>query len=211
MIVPCLMITHNRLEYTKKAVKSLMEVRGILPFIFDNGSTDGTVEWLKFQDFYPKLPRMFFSKENLGISGAMSFFLQETVNYEVCGKIDSDTIVEPDWCEKMLPFLKHADLIQSKHHIIPATNPEGWEGFTRNMKKKNGLYYHNFIGGSGILFKRDLVNSIPETESKIMGWREFQKQNPNLVKAFVPSVEIKLLDEHGYTDYPEYYKQTGRC
>jgi hypothetical protein len=43
-----------------------------------------------------------------------------------------------------------------------------------------------------------------------MGWREYQRQNPGIRKAFVPSVSIKLLDENGYEDYPEYYKQTGR-
>lgn len=209
MMTPVLMITYNRLEYTKKAVESILNVRGVIPYIFDNNSTDGTKGWLKSINSY-KL-KLYFSNKNAGISGAMNYFLDQTKDFNVCGKIDSDTIVTPDWCEKMLPFMKYADMIQSKHHIIPATDPNGWEGFTKNMKKKNGLLYHTFIGGSGVLFKRDLVDSLPETEQVLMPWREFQKQNPKLVKAFVPSVEIKLLDQDGYPKkYEEYYKATGR-
>jgi hypothetical protein len=77
--------------------------------------------------------------------------------------------------------------------------------------KRDGLLFYHFIGGSGIVFRRSSVNHIPETENKIGGWRQFQRENPHLKKAFCEDVEIKLLDEHGYQDYPEYYKTTGRC
>lgn len=208
--IPILMITHNRLAYTKKAVEALMNVRHALPFIYDNGSTDGTVEWLDDYNFKPRLPMMFFDSKNSGISGAMNLFLERMHNYDVLAKADNDTILPPDFIEKMLPYMKHADMIQAKHHIIKETDPDGWEGFTRNMHKANGLLYHHFIGGSGILFKRKFVDKLPDTKKVLMPWREFQKANPHLKKAFVPSVEIKLLDEHGYSDFPEYYKQTGR-
>lgn len=208
--IPILMITHNRLAYTKKAVEALMSVRHALPFIYDNGSTDGTSEWLDSFNFKPRIPILFFDTRNSGISGAMNLFLSRMSNYEVLGKCDNDTILPPDFIEKMAPYMKYADMIQAKHHIIKETDPNGWEGFTRNMKKENGVLYHHFIGGSGILFKREFVNELPETKKVLLPWREFQKQHPELKKAFVPSVEIKLLDEHGYSDFPEYYKKTER-
>jgi glycosyltransferase involved in cell wall biosynthesis len=209
--IPILMITHNRLSYTKKAVEALMNVRHCLPFIYDNNSTDGTSEWLDSFNFRPRYPMIYFDHKNSGISGAMNMFLDRMSNYDVLGKCDNDTILPPDFVEKMLPYMRYADMIQAKHHIIKETDPEGWTGFTRNMKREHGLLYHHFIGGSGILFKRQYVDRLPETKKVLMPWREFQKQNPNLKKAFVPTVEIKLLDEHGYSDYPEYYKQTGRA
>lgn len=210
------MITWNRLSFTKKALYALLQVKDALPFIIDNGSTDGTDEWLKeIRTVSDARPTMFFNDDNKGIASAMNQFLSWTKNYTYCGKIDSDTIVEPDWLERMLPHMKHADIVQSKHAIIPATHPGGWDGFTAPMKKANGLIYNHYCGGSGILFHRKKVNSIPETEWKLGGWRRFQELNPGLRKAFAPDVSIELLDtnENG-TNYPKeyesYYKETGR-
>lgn len=217
--VPILMLTLNRPGYMLKAITSLLNMKGITPYIIDDGSTDsasaGILDSLQNFDkeFHYNIyarPKIFRNKETRGIAHRMNQFIEMTAGHEVCGKIDSDSLCEPEWVRKMKPFLKYADAIQSKHHIIPATNQNGWEGFTENMVKGNGLLYHTFIGGSGILFRRDLVTHIPETKWALGGWREFQRQNQKLKFAFVPSVEIKLLDEHGYTDYPEYYKLTGR-
>jgi hypothetical protein len=45
----------------------------------------------------------------------------------------------------------------------------------------------------------------------LYGWRQFQKDNPKLKKAFCTDVEVELLDGAGdYKDYPEYYRETGR-
>ncbi len=206
MKVPVLMITFNRIEYTKKALQALKECANVIPYVVDNGSTDGTVEFLKQQD----IPKVFFDK-NLGIAAAMNCFLMLVKQYPIVGKVDNDTIVSNDWALKMYPYMKYADVIQSKHHIIPATCPGGWDEFTRSMVKENGLLFNHYVGGSGILFKRELIKEVPETTWKLGGWRKWQLQNPEVKKAFCESVEIKLLDEHGYTDYPEYYKTTGRC
>lgn len=207
MKVPVLMITWNRLEYTKKALAALTNCEGIIPVVIDNGSDDGTIEWLesKRRDM-----TMIFNGSNLGIAHAMNQFIGITTDYPIIGKVDNDTVVSHDWVNRMLPYMKFADIIQSRHHIIEATCPGGWNMFVRNMRYNNGLYYNHFVGGSGILFNREKVSEIPETEWKLGGWREFQKRHPELKKGFVNSVDISLLDEHGYNDYPEYYQQTGR-
>lgn len=207
MSVPILMITWNRLEYTKRALDALLKADDVFLHIFDNGSTDGTQKYL---EELPNQVTMWFNAENSGIAMAMNVFLKETNGFPIVGKVDNDTIIPKNFIAKMKPHLEHADIIQAKHHIIPATHPLGWEGFTHNMKRENGLIYNHYVGGSGVIFKRNLVKLIPQTDNKIMGWREFQKQNPDLKKAFAPDVEIKLLDEGGYGDYPEYYKETGR-
>lgn len=207
MSVPVLMITYNRLEYTKKAYAALMKCKDVFPFIIDNGSTDGTQRWL--QDQGDEIT-MILSDTNHGIAPAMNVFLRDTKPYPVVGKIDNDTILPEDFIDRMLPFMEFADIIQAKHHVIKSVHPEGWEGFTRTMRAADGLLYNHYVGGAGILFKRPLVNKIPTTDWKLGGWRLFQKENPELIKAFVPSVEIELLDAHGYGDYPGYYKETGR-
>jgi len=211
MSIPVLMITYNRMAYSELAIEALLKCPDAEVFIIDNGSHDGTVEWLKSNPFGYRRPHIFFNKENIGISGAFNQFLSMTARFEICGKIDNDTIAPPDWIAKMLPLMNHTDLLQARHHIIPATCPGGWDEFVKPMVRKNGLIYNSYIGGSGILFNREKVNKIPVTESKIMGWRAFQVENPSLRKAFTEEVEIKLLDEDGYPEeYKEYYKSTGR-
>jgi glycosyltransferase involved in cell wall biosynthesis len=198
-----LMITYNRIDYTRKSLPALLRSDCNEIYVIDNGSTDGTKEYI---DHLPCFKR--HSKRN-SIASAMNYFLKwSTSEYVV--KVDNDTIIPPDFCARMMPHMKHADIVQAKHSIIKATDPDGWEGFTKNMKRENGLLYNHFVGGSGIMFKRDKVKEIPETEWLIGGWRQFQREHPELKKAFCEDVEIELLDAHGYDDYPEYYKSTGR-
>jgi hypothetical protein len=46
------------------------------------------------------------------------------------------------------------------------------------------------------------------------GWRQFQREHPELKKAFATDVEVHLLDtnENGadYSQYPNYYRETKR-
>lgn len=210
MNIPALMICYNRLDYTKKAFEALKESDCGVMLLVDNGSTDGTREWLMKQ----VSERVMVSVNDTGantIANAMNHFLSVFRNVRHCIKVDNDTIIPKDFCEKMAKHMEFADIVQAKHYIIPETNKEGWKGFTKSMQRKNGLLYNHFVGGSGIMFKREIIKGlIPETEWAIGGWREWQRQHPRIKKAFCEDVEITLLDEHGYSDYPEYYKKTGR-
>lgn len=205
------MITYNRLEFTKQALKALFNVRGAKVYIIDNCSTDGTVEYLKKQK---EAFSISYLNKNIGIAGAMNLFLKMTKDAEFVGKIDNDTIVQPEFIEKMLPHMQKADIVQAKHPILKATHPGGFDQWVKSMKADGTLRFNHFVGGSGILLKRSIVDKIPETEWKLGGWREFQRQRPELKKAFATDVEIKLLDtdENGaqYEAYPQYYKSTGR-
>lgn len=210
MNIPALMIAFNRLSYTKKALQALIESDCSIILVVNNGSTDGTEKYLNSINNFRV--SVYHNKGKNSIAAAMNLFLNLSDEYKYCIKVDNDTIIPKDFCKRMLPYMEYADIIQAKHHIIPATNPGGWEGFTKNIKTiENGLLYYHYVGGSGIMFKRSVVDTIPETGEPLGGWRHFQRLHPELRKAFVPDVEIKLLDEHGYEDYPEYYKLTGRC
>lgn len=211
-MIPVLMITHNRLEYTKQALDALFNSKVVEVFIIDNASTDGTVEWLQAQPCKVDW-NIILNTENLGIAGAMNQFLELTKGSIYVGKCDNDTLVPKDWAVKLLDALvsNDLDIVQAKHHIIPASHPEGWNGFIRNMKQASpGVYLNHFVGGSGILFRRSAVDHIPHTEWVLGGWRQFQREHPELRKAFCDHTEVQLLDEHGYSDFPDYYKKTKR-
>ena len=208
--VAILMITYNRLDYTKKSLDALINCGcNISIIVIDNASTDDT------QDYLIKIAkksnlRLILNKKNHGIAGAMNQFLHYTPYFEFVAKVDNDTIVPKGWIDNMMPHMEKVDIVQAKHHIIPATDPNGWQGFTKNMKRDGSLLFNHFVGGSGILCRRSVLSEIPVTEWKLGGWRQWQREHPNVKKAFCDNVEIKLLDEAGYNDYPEYYKETKR-
>lgn len=211
-MIPVLMITYNRLAYTKQALEALFNVRGAKVYIIDNCSTDGTVEWLKKQK---EAWSITYLNKNIGIAGAMNLFLSFTKGAEYVGKVDNDTIVQPDFIEKMLPHMKKADIVQAKHPILKETHPQGFDEWVRGMKSDGALKFNHFVGGSGILFKRSVVNKIPETEWKLYGWRQWQKEHPEIKKAFATDVEVRLLDtdENGNNypaEYQFYYEETKR-
>lgn len=209
MTVPCLFITFGRLDYTRQALQSLLasDIKEIV--IWDNNSTDGTAEYLlTVRD--PKIIHICFHHFNSGIRIPMNWFIDHTKNYEFVAKVDNDTIVPQDFCKRMIPHLHHADIVQAKHHIIEATCPGGWDAFIKPMYKSGNLCFNSFVGGSGIVMKRKVLSDLPATDWLLYSWMTWQKQNPQVTKAFATDVEIKLLDEHGYGDYPEYYKQTKR-
>jgi len=220
-MIPVLFITYNRLEYTKRAIEALCHSDAGNIHILDNNSSDGTREWLMatfekgdpFGYYRNRQVSISYQDKNLGIAGALNMFLGITKNYRYVAKIDNDTIVPNDFFTCMYnEILKHdLDMLQAKHHIIHATHPQGWDGFVKNMKNPApGIYLNHFIGGSGIIFRRDKVDKIPEVEWALGGWRKFQSMRPELKKGFTSNIEIKLLDDHGYTDYPLYYKETRR-
>lgn len=215
-MIPVLMITYNRLEYTKKALDSLIMSRGRKIFIVDNGSTDGTVDWLRSQQ-WSYTWNITYNKENIGIAGAMNQFLAMTKKFEWVGKVDNDTVVPSDWAIILRDKCVQCkiDMIQAKHPLIHAVdNGKSFDQWVADMRpdfRDKSIRYNHFIGGTGIIFRRSVVNEIPVTDNKILGWRQFQRDNPKLKKAFCTDIEVELLDGAGnYSDYPDYYKQTGR-
>lgn len=212
-MVPVLMITYNRLEYTKMALEALLQCDKAEVYIIDNGSTDGTVEWLKSLPFFV-VKNTLFNSLNIGIAGAMNQFLHKTRTNYVVGKVDNDTLVPADWLNKMIPHIHEASILQAKHPLIKASGVGTFDEWTSKMPADGPLRFNHFVGGSGIIFKRSIVDRIPETTWKLGGWREWQRMHPQYKKAFVTDVEIQLLDtdESGadYSKYPEYYKETLR-
>jgi len=100
MKVAAVTITYNRLELTKKTVESFYSKTGVDFHLFvDNGSTDGTKEWV--MDKYEMLR---FPK-NEGIAVAFQRAVYELSSYDFILKLDNDVeTVTEGIIEKMLRF-----------------------------------------------------------------------------------------------------------
>ena len=99
MKVAAVTITYNRLDLTKRTVESFYAKSGVDFHLFvDNGSTDGTVEWLIDYN------RLLF-EQNYGIAHAFREACSQLKDYDYILKLDNDieTVTE-DIIAKMLRF-----------------------------------------------------------------------------------------------------------
>lgn len=212
-MIPVLLITWNRLAYTKKALESLLRSDCGTIHIYDNCSEDGTQDYLKMFTGSDRV-RVVLNKKNTGIAGAWNYFLWVTNHAEFVVKCDNDTLLPPDFCARMIPHMEYVDLCQAKHPLIKASGVGTFDEWTSNMPKVGELRLNSFIGGSGIMCRRSVLGELEHTKNKLMSWRLWQAQHSKVIKGFATDVEIELLDttEAGadYSAYPEYYKETGR-
>lgn len=96
-------LTYDRLEYTKECFETLHKTAGYKfdHFVVDNGSTDGTQDWLKDNDMFKKV---ILNEENKGISIASNQALKEIGDkYDVIMKVDNDAYFKTNgWLKKMV-------------------------------------------------------------------------------------------------------------
>jgi len=105
-------ITYDRLEYTKKSFKSLEETAGYQfdHYVVDNGSTDGTQEWLMEQYKKKKIKQIKLNDTNVGISKASNEaieMIKHHARHDCVMKWDNDCIgLTKDWLTKMIDIWK---------------------------------------------------------------------------------------------------------
>ena len=93
-------LTRDRIEYTKECFAMLESKAGIEydHYIVDNGSQDGTVEWLKENE--NNFKKVIYNTENQGISKGSNQALNEIfssgIPYEIIIKMDNDCYVESE-------------------------------------------------------------------------------------------------------------------
>jgi len=125
------MVTYNRIEMTRQCVASLFDTADkdlYSLIIVDNGSTDGTVEYLQSLS-HPNLEDIIFLPENTGTASALNqvWKIGEQRGQHV-GKIDNDVVfLSTPWLNQMtyvldtvvdvgLVGLKRKDLEEKPNH-----------------------------------------------------------------------------------------------
>jgi GT2 family glycosyltransferase len=105
MKVAAVTITYNRLELTKKTVESFYSKTKVDFHLFvDNGSTDGTKEWLKSYHHISL-------EKNYGITQAFIVAVEQLKDYDFILKLDNDIeTITDDIIAKMLKFYELAGM-----------------------------------------------------------------------------------------------------
>ena len=104
-------LTYDRLDYTKECFDSLYRTAGYKfdHFIVDNGSKDGTQEYLKTLENPNGLVNLKLNSENMGISIASNQALDMIKNdgYDIIMKVDNDAFFKNQgWLAKMIDIYK---------------------------------------------------------------------------------------------------------
>ena len=167
--VHILYLTFNRLFYTKKTLPALLESADTVSCqirIVDNGSTDGTVEYLQKLS-HPRIERVIYNNKNKGLVKPTKQFWKDS-HSELVGKIDNDILVPKGWIEKLV----------DAHQKIPELGVVGYchfrkEDFNNNKVKKkveniNGIYIRRqpWIGGNYIIKSHHLNKYSGYTQSR---------------------------------------------
>lgn len=96
-MISILMLTHNRLETVKACVESLKNTRAAFDdlIILDNGSTDGTWEWLiaSFDKIQFRHYALTCSVLNLGVASGRQRLTDSIAETDILLFLDSDVIV----------------------------------------------------------------------------------------------------------------------
>lgn len=161
------MITHNRLEYLKKALPSVLaqDFKDFKLIIWDNGSDQETLDWLKtIQDLRVEV---YYHPTNLSLAEVTTeIFLRSKA--EFVGKVDSDMIIPPDWISRLVA--KH----QEGHYGFLGGfhfKPEDIEGLTPIIK--DGIWQKHHIGGQFIIRQKDFKGYKGDG---VMGLSEYQAE-----------------------------------
>ena len=218
--IPILMISWNRLEYTKKAVESIIKntTRPYELFIFDNASKVSVKNYLKTLESNANI-KIHYSKTNTGLIPPTIAFFEKYQDYRYVAKIDNDTIVSKDWLKKLkevmdiYPFF----VLQADHYLMLRFRIKTNDEFYRHLYsldfKDNKLYLSSNGGGTGILIRRQVADEPIESIVGLSGWIRYQiKMSEQWKSAFYTGVWVDRLDQvatNKYktpSDYPAYDK-----
>lgn len=202
-----LMISHNRLEYLQKAVQGVLkQTIPVNLFIWDNGSDQKTVDWLRSTEL-----KVHFNKTNDSLASVTSKVFLES-SEEFVGKVDSDTIVPPNWASRLIDAHKayRFGFLGGFHF-----RPEDLNNIKPDIEDFNGvkLWRRHHIGGCAFVIRRKYFKGY-EGEG-VMGLSEYQERmglpngylwSPTL---FVDHMEDKRsLHFIGNKEYNDYKLQT---
>ena len=224
--VHILFLTFNRLYYTQKTLPALLESADTASCqirIVDNGSTDGTIEYLQKLS-HPKIERVIYNKKNEGLVKPTKNFWKES-KAEFIGKIDNDILVPKKWIEKLV----------DAHQKIPKLGVVGYchfreEDYNNNKVYKkveniNDVYLRRqpWIGGNYIVKRETVIQNPDYRQSRklfqrriLYGFNKYQEKlsDKGYIHGYICNEEKKLylwdhLDDPRHSYFymnEEYYK-----
>ena len=160
-------ITRNALHNTVNCIESIFrDTKDFELIVVDNGSTDGTVGYLKdLADRNPDNVKIIFNRENSTYAKAnnqgLKYFTGEYVIF-----LNNDTIVSTDWLERMRMHIENVQLknigmvgpvscMSNGRQMVGKQNAEQWYNDNRGHWIFTGILF-----GWCIMAKREVIDKI---------------------------------------------------
>ena len=191
-VVDLMYVAFNRLEFTKESFASLREntdwrlVNEL--WIYDDGSTDGTREYLASEAQKVPVDRKIICSQGGGPVGAMRHFFSHATS-PFLAKIDCDTVLPERWLNVSLEVMAEDPdlaLLGIEPHEVP---------IDANPRAERSWRPAKAIGGIGLYHSWSFIDSQPDCEGLYFGFWNWQLRNPRLKRGFLdPGMPVFLLD-----------------
>ncbi len=186
--VEILYITWNRLPYTKVTLPIVLDHGGDVDYrvvIVDNGSTDGTIEYLNALE-HPRISRVVLNGENLGISPVTNDFWAAS-SAEYLGKVDNDILLPDRWLEPIMrvhgahdPAVGVVGLTHFDRREIDELDADDIAHNIKTLTNGVQVFLQDHIGGACYAFPRRLYEAFGTVGQRSgdlrSGWPEKQRE-----------------------------------
>lgn len=211
-------LTYDRLELTKKSFESLHKTAGydFDHYVIDNGSKDGTVEWLHKQAKEKKISAVINYPENKGISIASNQAINiiQDGNYDIIVKVDNDAeFIADGWLSKMV------DIWKSNHQIIMSCyveglkdNPGGAPRYHRGQVKGELIGMANHLGGVCVFADARAYKNFRWDENDYLhsaqdlAFSQYVTTN-GYAMAYLENYSLRHVTSEMEEKYPEYFER----
>lgn len=210
-------ITYDRLEYTKEMIGTLMSSTNypFAWFVYDNGSTDGTPDFIKNSD----ATWWEFSPDNKGITIAsnkcLDAIMESGYTFDIVIKVDNDAVfMTKGWLETIV------DLWRRNHMLYMSPYPEGLVhnpgGAPRVGSANIGEYFvevTDHIGGFVAAIDARAYQDFRFTDQFLHGNQDVEASKAFRKKRYMPCYIPQHRVLHNdtttgqYTKYPEYFER----
>lgn len=214
------LVTYNRLEYTKRTLRTLWDTIELPHYlvIVDNNSTDGTQDYLTKLKARGRCDKIILNPENYYPGKATNIAwaegLKEYPDATHLMRCDNDMHFEKGWDLKAQEYFEKIDRLGQ-------LGLDYWGGEEKPPIIINGMGLNEWpgaVGGPNII-KRSIWNGgVRYDESRWEGSRDKVQEDSRLsrdIKSYgylVGHMSEKLswtfADESNWVDYPEYYLKT---
>lgn len=208
--VDLLYLACNRLEFTQETFAALLantDWRYIHElFLYDDGSTDGTREWLQKNAERVPAPTRFVPTQFGSPVAAMVHFI-ESARAPLLAKTDNDAMLPPAWLRQSLDVL-------ARHPELSLLGIEAMYPHEDDIGRPRSYTPAVFISGLGLYRRAAFAPSRPVPYDKWFGLEEWQtRQGAGLIRGWItPAIPVFLLDRFPFSpwrDYSDTYVRRG--
>lgn len=156
-------LSYNRLNYTKQCIEAIHKTKGEYPFkitVVENGSTDGSVEYLKELKTQNLIDNLCLNPKNVGVARGANCCWTKEPSAKYFLKLDNDMVAQKDkWLDELIDAMKncHKQIATLGYNVEPVSYPINYtsEDGTLKLRVKGSN-----IGGACLLIPERTLNLI---------------------------------------------------